>query len=125
MCVSPVEGRVLVASGSEDWTVRVWDLTPGGGVGEPLVGHSDGVTSVAMCVSPADGRVLVPSGRDNSTVRVGHDLTSDKSLVWSTRSLHQSLDCRGALLSGIVGLTEGQVRLLEQRGATGVRLLNA
>jgi hypothetical protein len=91
----------------------------------PLVGHSDGVTSVAMCVSPADGRVLVPSGRDNSTVRVGHDLTSDKSLVWSTRSLHQSLDCRGALLSGIVGLTEGQVRLLEQRGATGVRLLNA
>ena len=82
-----------------------------------------------MCVSPGDhGRVLVASGGGDNTVRLGENFTaelSDFSLVWSTRSLHQSLDCRGARLVGVIGLTEVHVRLLKHCGATGVRLLDA
>ena len=68
--VSPVDGRLLVASGSDDSTVRVWDAMSGGAVGAPLEGHSSGVTSVAFGVSPVDGRLLVASGSRDKTVRV-------------------------------------------------------
>jgi WD40 repeat protein len=69
MCVSS-DGRVLVASGSDDYTVRLWDVSTGRPVGEPLTGHSNKVASVAMCVSPSDGQMIVASGSEDNTVRV-------------------------------------------------------
>jgi hypothetical protein len=54
-----------LASGSYDKTVRLWDLATRQPLGEPLVGHSDEVKSVAF--SP-DGKTLV-SGSDD-TVRL-------------------------------------------------------
>jgi WD40 repeat protein len=68
MCVGP-DGRLVVASGSVDKTVRLWDGCSGAALGEPLVGHSDGVTSVAMCVGP-DGCLVVASGSLDRTVRL-------------------------------------------------------
>ncbi|KAG9076058.1 hypothetical protein FRC06_009738, partial [Ceratobasidium sp. 370] len=56
----------LVVSGSDDNTVRVWDADTGAPIGNPLTGHSGGVTSVAF--SP-DGHRIV-SGSDDNTVRV-------------------------------------------------------
>jgi hypothetical protein len=35
------DGRVLAVTGSDDGTVRVWDLTTGSPVGDPLIGHTD------------------------------------------------------------------------------------
>jgi WD40 repeat protein len=56
----------LVASGSGDKTVRLWDAATGAPHGEPLEGHSGWVRSVAF--SP-DGK-LVASGSDDKTVRL-------------------------------------------------------
>jgi WD40 repeat protein len=54
-----------IVSGSDDKTVRLWDLQ-GKAIGQPFQGHSDSVTSVAF--SP-DGQRLV-SGSDDNTVRL-------------------------------------------------------
>ena len=38
------DGQLLLASGSWDETVRLWDPATGTPVGDPLTGHTDGVT---------------------------------------------------------------------------------
>ena len=53
-------GRVLLASGSRDGVVRLWDPATGVAIGE-LFGHSGAVTAVAFGSLP-DGRVLWRAG---------------------------------------------------------------
>jgi WD40 repeat protein len=55
-----------LASGSDDGTVRVWDVTTGDLL-TTLEGHTDIVWSVAF--NPVDGRVLASGSRDG-TVRL-------------------------------------------------------
>lgn len=56
----------LIASGSADTTIRIWDVATRTAVGEPLEGHSDAVNSVAF--SP-DGKHIA-SGSSDTTVRI-------------------------------------------------------
>ena len=69
-CRTP-DGQLL-ATASDDRTVRLWDPTTGNPVGEPLEGHSDAVRGVAF--SP-DGQLLVDPpllahrGRPTSLIR--------------------------------------------------------
>ena len=55
-----------VASGSDDKSVRLWDVTTHRFIGPPLTGHTDEVNSVAF--SP-DGKAVV-SGSVDASVRV-------------------------------------------------------
>jgi WD40 repeat protein len=69
------DGTVL-ASGSDDTTVRLWDVATGT-ANLTLEGHSDGVTAVAF--SP-DGTVLA-SGSDDTTVRLWDVATGTANLT--------------------------------------------
>jgi hypothetical protein len=61
----------LVASGSTDETVRLWEVATGAPHSEPLKGHSGWVRSVTF--SP-DGK-LIASGSDDKTVRLWEVVT--------------------------------------------------
>ena len=73
VAVGQADGRAIIASGSDDRTVRVWDAATGSPVGEPLTGHTGPVTSVA--VGQADGRAIIASGSHDQTVRVWDAVT--------------------------------------------------
>jgi WD40 repeat protein len=83
---SPDGSRIV--SGSDDRTLRLWDVRTGAGIGAPLRGHEDKVTSVAF--SP-DGRRIV-SGSWDTTLRlwdartgasVGTPLQGHEAVIWS------------------------------------------
>ena len=69
-------GRLLLASGSYDKTVRLWDPASGAAVGEPLTGHTGQVSSVAFGTGPG-GRLLLAScgGWGDKTVRLWDPVT--------------------------------------------------
>ncbi len=64
----PDPERNLLASGSDDGTVRLWDLENPGGEPTILSGHTSSVYSVAF--HPDPGRNLLASGSDDGTVRL-------------------------------------------------------
>ncbi|CAE7155733.1 unnamed protein product [Rhizoctonia solani] len=67
------DGR-LVASGSEDQTVRMWDVHSSSPIGEPLRGHSGIIYSVSY--SPLGN--LIASGSCDKTIRIWDANTSQQ-----------------------------------------------
>jgi hypothetical protein len=68
------DGRCLLASGSWDDTIRLWDPASGSTVGAPLTGHTWSVTSLAA-LRLADGRCLLASGSRDKTIRLWDPLS--------------------------------------------------
>ncbi|EIM80232.1 WD40 repeat-like protein, partial [Stereum hirsutum FP-91666 SS1] len=66
----------LLASGSRDCTLRVWNVETGETVLGPLKGHTDLVGAVAF--SPDDRRIV--SGSDDRTIRIW-DVQTGKQLL--------------------------------------------
>ena len=69
------DGRLLLASGSSDKTVRLWDPVTGAPVGEPLTGH----TGLGALGGVRDRRrmagLLLASGSGDKTVRLWDPVT--------------------------------------------------
>ncbi|RXW15516.1 hypothetical protein EST38_g10334 [Candolleomyces aberdarensis] len=65
VAISP-DGKHIVSSSSDN-TIRIWDMEKGTQVGEPLLGHTDGIRSVA--ISPTNGELIV-SGSDDETILI-------------------------------------------------------
>jgi WD40 repeat protein len=63
------DGRPVAVTGSDDATVRVWDLNTGTPIGDPLTGHTRTVMAAATLVLP-DGRPIAVTGSLDATVRV-------------------------------------------------------
>ena len=68
-----VDGRTLLASGSNDKTVRLWNPATGQSI-HNLTGHTGPVTSVAF--GEIDGRTLLASGSSDKTIRVWDPITA-------------------------------------------------
>lgn len=66
LAVGVAGGRVLAVTGGSDRTVRVWDLAARQLWCEPLTGHQDAITAVAMDTADAETPVAVAACADGS-----------------------------------------------------------
>jgi WD40 repeat protein len=109
------DGRLLLATGSADATVRLWDPITGSPVGEPLTGHTSRVDAVAV-VRLADGRTLLATGSSDATVRLWDPATG--SPVGDPLTGHTS----GVIAVAAVPLPDGRTLLGTGSTDTTVRL---
>ncbi|MFC9128435.1 AAA family ATPase [Streptomyces sp. NPDC057099] len=68
LACTEVNGRPIAVTGSEDLTVRMWDLATGEPIGSPMTGHTEDIEAVA-CTELDGRRVAVTVARDE-TVRL-------------------------------------------------------
>ena len=71
------DGRTLLATGSDDRTVRLWDPATGTPVGDPLTGHTASVE--AMGGAAARRADPTATGSANGTVRLWDPTTGTPS----------------------------------------------
>jgi WD40 repeat protein len=98
----------LLASSSDDQTVRVWDLRGSGQVRHILHGHTSWVRSLAFS---ADGTILA-SGSNDETVKLW-DVHSGACLG----TFRAEGPYAGLNITGATGLTEAQKAALKALGA--------
>lgn len=86
LCVSYSPCGKIIATGSMDNTIRLWDADSGKSLGKPLIGHSKWISSLAWepfhLVKPGESPRLV-SGSKDSTVRVWNSSTRICELTMS------------------------------------------
>jgi WD40 repeat protein len=96
-----------VASGSAEWTVRVWEAD----TGQPLAtlhGHTGGALGVALS---ADGQ-LVTSRSFDGTVRLWEASTGTSLRILRPERRYERLD-----ITGLTGVTDAQRAALRALGA--------
>lgn len=97
----------LLASGSFDQTIRLWDI-PSGRCRRVLTGHTGQIWSIAF--SP-DGETLASCGSDGA-IKLWHVQTGD-----CRQTLRPPLPYAGMNIAGATGLTEAQQETLIALGA--------
>ena len=123
------DGRALL-SGSEDYTLRLWDLT-GSGCVRVFEGHAGKVNSVSLS---HDGRLALSGSRDDKTLRLW-DVTSANCLrvidtghvIQDELQVSLSSDGRLALMAGdrLVLWDTGTGRVVRSFGERAYRLCAA
>jgi WD40 repeat protein len=115
VAVAELEGRPVVVSGSDDRTVRVWELDGGAPVGDPFTGHTGWVRAVA--VAELEGRPVVVSGATDHAVRIW-DLAKRRPVRRILRAVRldhsapvqtAALYSQGDHLLAIAGCTDGAI----------------
>ncbi|MBE9156639.1 hypothetical protein IQ265_27235 [Nodosilinea sp. LEGE 06152] len=102
---SPVEP--ILASASGDSTIRLWDLETGALL-RTLGGHTNQVQAVAFS---ADGQTLASSSNDGM-IKLWRCATGEE-----VRSLQPERPYEGMVVTGVQGLTAGQLAVLKELGA--------
>ena len=119
------DGSTLIASGSTDYTVRLWDPDVGQPLGQPLAGHGGRVQAVTAIRMP-DGNTLIASGSTDHTVRlwdaetrqqIGDHLTGHTDWVQAVTAV-PTPDGQTLLASAS---DDGSVRLWDLRTGTEIR----
>jgi WD40 repeat protein len=68
VATTTLDGGPVAVTASRDATVRVWDLSTGTSIGDPLIGRTSAVYAVASMT--LDGRPVAVTGNGDATVRV-------------------------------------------------------
>lgn len=102
----------LIASGSFDNTLRLWDLQ-GNPVSAPLVGHSDWITSVVF--SP-NGTCILSGSSDGTLQTWNLDGTPSGEIFKSTRNQINAIACSPLCDRIILGNSDGTLQLLDWKG---------
>jgi WD40 repeat protein len=105
-------GAVVLASGGQDGTVRLWDPVAGTATGPPLAGHGGWVAAVAFPAGRG-GRTLLASGGD-TTIQVWDAAAGARVQTLRRRAAVSCLAACGPLLA--IGEYEG-VSVVELAGA--------
>ncbi|MFL9455235.1 MULTISPECIES: WD40 domain-containing protein [Nostocales] len=123
--VSSSKPEGMIASGSEDGTVRIWDISKGECI-QVLQGHTRRVWSVAFSPNPTDSPLggIVASGGDDCTIKLW-DITAGKCL----KTLHEHTEGvssvafhpRGHLLAS--GSGDGTIRFWDVAGGQCLKIL--
>jgi WD40 repeat protein len=106
------DGRLLLASGSDDQTVRLWEPATGHQVGAPLTGHTFPVHLVAFGTGPGR-RPLLASNSGDKTVRPWEPTTGFCTATIRRRSSVHSVAMTGETLA--IGNDEGVSVIKTQR----------
>ena len=102
VATSLLDGRPVAVTGSDDDTVRVWDLTAREQLGEPLAVHHDGV--LEMAIGSVDGRTVVATAGGANLVRVWDLATREQigqDLVFPLSVGALAMAPGGRLLAGV------------------------
>ncbi|WP_156960669.1 hypothetical protein [Amycolatopsis taiwanensis] len=97
VAVGELDDRPVAVSGSEDGTVRVWDLAEHGQIGQPMAGHDGWVRAVA--VTELDGRPIAVTGGSDNAVNVW-DLVEQHRIGTTLRASADILGVVAAELGG-------------------------